>query len=269
MNCIWPKESWALITLIILSLDICKIVKLWFNENNGSHAKNVFESYLNKFIVKSAVKFPLCCFFRRQNLAVLANSTKQNRHTHIHRNGSQVFSKIRNLFIKEKSHLYDCVFVMQLLTKQKLCMAISKTLPAWESCLCAIFPITFMQILLWQECTSVFVRTCHFEMTADPTGPLGSWRAWTEVADPCSWQSCSNSSNTERGLWVAHWSCSRTSLLEETSIEPPSPYVYAHVWIYVCIYKNICTDCCLYLKYCCQEGGYCWTMPFHELCRSV
>lgn len=148
MNCIWPKESWVLVTLIILSLDICKIAKLWFNENNGSHAKNVFESYLNKFIVKSAVKFPLCCFFRRQNLAVLVNSTKQNRHTHIHRNGSQVFSKIRNLFIEEKSHLYDCVFVMQLLTKQKLCMSIRKALPARESCLCAIFPITFMQILL-------------------------------------------------------------------------------------------------------------------------
>lgn len=118
------------------------------------------------------------------------------------------------------------------------CVAMGKALPAQESSLCAIFLITFMQILLWQECTSVFVRMCHFEMTADPTAPLGSWGTWTEVADPCSCQSCNNSSNTERGLRGADWSCRTTSVLEETSIEPPSP----DVWIYVCIYKNIWTD---------------------------
>lgn len=129
------------------------------------------------------------------------------------------------------------------------------------------FPTTFMQILLWQPCTSVFVGMCHFEMTADPTGPLGSWRAWAEVAGPYSWQSCSNSSNTERGLWGAHWSCSRTSELEETSIEPPSPYIHSYVWIYVCIYKNILTHLCL--NYCCQEGGYAEQCHFMSCVRVL
>lgn len=118
-----------------------------------------------------------------------------------------------------------------------------KPWPAQGSSPCTIFPITFMQTLLWRECTGVFMRMCHFEMTADPTGPLGSWRAWTEVADPCSWQSHSHSRNTERGLQGAHWSCSKTSVLEETSIEPPLSHVYAYVWIYVCIYKNIWGVC--------------------------
>lgn len=138
-----------------------------------------------------------------------------------------------------------------------------KTLPAQKSSLCAIFLITFVQICICEQCICEDVTLWDDSRS---TGPLGSWRTWTEVADPCSWQSRSNSSNAERGLCGAHWSCSRTSVLEETSIEPPSPYVCAYVWIYVCIYKNIWTDWCLYLNYCCQEGGYCWAVPFHDLC---
>lgn len=50
MNCTWPEESWV---HVILSFNICKIVKLWFKENNGNYAKNLSEIDLGKFIVKS------------------------------------------------------------------------------------------------------------------------------------------------------------------------------------------------------------------------
>lgn len=38
----WPEESWV---HIIYSFNICKIVKLWFNLNNGSYAKKVSERF--------------------------------------------------------------------------------------------------------------------------------------------------------------------------------------------------------------------------------
>lgn len=39
---------------------------------------------LGKFIVRSIVKFPLCCFFRRQNLAILIKVRPLLTKTHIH-----------------------------------------------------------------------------------------------------------------------------------------------------------------------------------------
>lgn len=141
----------------------------------------------------------------------------------------KICPKIRTLFSWEKApYTVD--------DKQKLHRATGKTLPAWGSSHCIIFPITSMQILLWQKCISVFVRMCHFQTTADPTGPWDPGEHELRGLIHTSWQSHSNPNNTED--YEELLSCSRTSVLEKTSIEPPSPYVYAYVCMHAYIYKN-------------------------------
>lgn len=109
-----------------------------------------------------------------------------------------------------------------------------KTLPAQEISHCIIFPIMSMQILLWQKCISVFVMMWHFQMIADPTGPWAPDEHEMGGQIHTSWQSRSNTSNTE----VCE-ELTGTAARHQYWKRPPSSHhclTYMHIYVYLPVF---------------------------------